>query len=395
METVEIYGFAFGGRAVGRRENGKVCFVRGAVPGETVGVAITSEKKSYSEGILLEIRKASPLRIPVSCPNPCPGCSYAHVPYETELEWKQNQLESFLVRNRLTEKERIAAPTGASKRTSWRNKVKLSVEHSAGGDCTAGYRGEDNLSLIPVAECPLAVPEIQAALREEHWKSIPGPDDASITFRFTETDGVRCFTDRTGNPSHLLSETLGAHGTFLVPETSFFQINSGMSGILADRVVSCVKRCEPKLFLELYSGSGCFSVLAADAVPGLRACGIEIDPRAVETARRNAEAHHVGDRCRFLAADAGKGMKQLFPKRLGAGSMILVDPPRTGMDRRTLELIGRSGAEFLIYVSCSPDTLARDLRILLDSGFRVEESGLIDMFPSTAHFESVTLLKSI
>ena len=89
IEQVDVYGFTFGGRAVGRRENGKVCFVRGAVPGETVRVKIIADKKSYSEGCLESVLNESPLRVAAGCPNPCPGCSYAHVSYETELEWKQ------------------------------------------------------------------------------------------------------------------------------------------------------------------------------------------------------------------------------------------------------------------------------------------------------------------
>ena len=268
IEQVDIYGFAFGGRAVGRRENGKVCFVRGAVPGETVRVKITADKKSYSEGCLESVLNESPLRVAAGCPNPCPGCSYAHVSYETELEWKQRQMESFLVRGKLVEPGRIRKPLGADRRTRWRNKLKLSLEHDAQGGIHAGYRGEDNVSLIEIEDCPLAVEEIGEAFRRGEWKKDVTAADSSVTFRFTAADGVRWFTERSGSKSRLLTETIGGCDDFSVPETSFFQINSGMSGRLAERVVSLLESCRISHLVELYCGSGCFSIIAAERFAG-------------------------------------------------------------------------------------------------------------------------------
>lgn len=395
IEQVDVYGFAFGGRAVGRRENGKVCFVRGAVPGETVRVKIIADKKSYSEGCLESVLNESPLRVAAGCPNPCPGCSYAHVSYETELEWKQRQMESFLVRGKLVEPGRIRKPLGADRRTRWRNKLKLSLEHDAQGGIHAGYRGEDNVSLIEIEDCPLAVEEIGEAFRRGEWKKDVTAADSSVTFRFTAADGVRWFTERSGSKSRLLTETIGGCGDFSVPETSFFQINSGMSGRLAERVVSLLESCRISHLMELYCGSGCFSIIAAERFAGLKCSAVEIDPQAIETAKRNAALHGVSRQCRFIAGDAGKGMNRLFSGRLPQDSLLLADPPRTGIERRTLESVCRSGAAYLVYVSCSPDTLARDLKFLNAAGYRVLESGLIDMFPSTAHFETVTLLKYV
>ena len=116
---VLIHGFAFGGRAVGRRPDGKVCFVRGAIPGEKVRVRLVTDKKNYSEGVLEEILTPSPQRLIPECPNCCPGCSYAHIPYEMELEWKQRQFRSFAEKAHLQSRPEdfLGAPVGAPVRT--------------------------------------------------------------------------------------------------------------------------------------------------------------------------------------------------------------------------------------------------------------------------------------
>lgn len=393
MEKVEIHGFSFGGRAVGRRADGKICFVRGAVPGETVLVRITGEKKRYSEGVLSEILTCSPLRRETRCPNPCPGCSYAHVPYETELEWKQRQFESFLVRGGLAEQEAIRPPAGARSRTGWRNKLKLSLELAPDGSVHAGYRAEDNISLIEVRDCLLAAKEIQEACQGGEWEKRVSRGDRAVTFRHTPADGVCFFTDSVRPAVPLLTETVAGFGEFRTPAESFFQINTEMSGILAERVVSLAERCPAEHLLEPYCGSGCFSIALAERRRTMRCRGVEIDPRSIVCAKENAARHGVADRCAFIAGDAGRSLPRLLRGIPPEKTLLLTDPPRTGMDRRMLEEIMKNRIGWLLYVSCAPDTLARDLAVLRTGGYRVLESGLIDMFPSTAHFETVTLLK--
>ena len=393
MEKVEIHAFAFGGRALGRMPDGKVCFVRGALPGETVLVRITSEKKRYSEGELSEILSVSPLRCKAACPNPCPGCSYMHISYEAELEWKQRQFESFLLRSGLADREVIAPPVGAEQRTTWRNKLKLSLEHAPDGSIRAGYRAEDNVSLIEVHDCSLAAKEILEAYQSGGWKKRVSRGDRAVTFRFTPADGVCFFTDTVRPAVPLLTETIAGFGEFRTPAESFFQINAGMSGRLAERVVALAERCEAKFLLELYCGCGCFSIAVAERRKEMFCHGVEIDPRSIACAKENAMLHGVAERCAFSAGDAGKSLGRLLRAASPEETLLLVDPPRTGMDRRAPERIRAGRVGWILYVSCAPDTLARDLALLRAGGYRVLESGLIDMFPSTAHFETVTLLK--
>lgn len=392
---IDITGFAFGGRAVGRRSDGKVCFVRGAIPGERAEVRLTADRKNYSEGDLIRVLKASPRRLCPECPNPCPGCSYAHVPYEMELEWKQRQFRSFAEKAGLRSNPDnfLREPLGASERFCWRNKIRLSLEFQPDGTVRAGYRGEDNHTLIEVSDCLLAAPEIRSALREENWKKNLTGHEKSATFRWTPANGVRIYFDRGSHA--MLTDTLPGFGTFEVGESSFFQINPQMAGKLAAEVRALVMEEKPSLLTELYCGCGVFSVLCAEALGDLSCVGIELDADSVRRAKHNAELRRTDSRTEFLAGDSARTFRRKYPHGLPANSLLLVDPPRTGLDDAARKLICRSRADSVVYVSCSPDTLFRDLAELEKASYRIVSARLLDMFPATAHFESVTLCKRI
>lgn len=390
-ERVFIHGFAFGGRAVGKRADGKVCFVRGVIPGETVEATIVTDRKNYSEGTLEKVLEPSPVRIAPECPNPCPGCSYSHVPYSMEVEWKQRQFRTFAEKAGLRAKadDFLRSPVGAPCRLQWRNKLKLALE-SSGSGLRAGYRAEDNRTLIEVRDCPLACGPIREMLRSERWKEELPAGEETLLLRHTAKDGVRLV--RKGNKA-ILTEELFPFGCFRVPSDSFFQVNPFLSGVLAQKAAELVSFCRPERMIELYCGCGCFSILCAEREKELRCVGVELDARSVNCAKDNASAHGVSPRCEFLAGDAGKMFRRRFPRGLPENTLLLVDPPRTGLDRRTLELLCRSKADFILYISCAPDTLFRDLAELEKASYAISESTLLDLFPSTAHFESVTLLK--
>ncbi|MBO4630893.1 MAG: class I SAM-dependent RNA methyltransferase [Lentisphaeria bacterium] len=392
---VLVSGFAFGGRAVGRSPDGKVCFVRGAVPGEKILVRVTSDKKKYSEGVLEEVLEPSPLRRSAVCPNLCPGCSYSQIPYELELEWKQRQFRSFAEKAGMAKlsPDFLLDPVGSPVRTGWRNKIRLALEFASDGTVRAGYRGEDNKSLIPITDCPLAVPEIREVLRRGRWRDRLTGQEKNITFRWTRKNGVHTYTDR-GKPI-ILTDELTGFGDFQTGGNSFFQVNPFMSGRLAAEVMRLIQLIQPVFMVELYCGCGCFSVLAAEQLPALRSFGVELDHGAVKNARINAERHGVAGRAEFEAGDSAEVFRKKYSSGLPPGTLLLTDPPRTGLDSSMRDLIGRSKAQYIIYVSCSPDTLFRDLAQLEKASYRIRKSRILDMFPSTAHFESITLCEHI
>ena len=166
LAAVQTEGFAYGGEAFGRLPDGRVCFFRGGVPGETAELELTCVKRSFARGVLRNVPVPSPSRIIPKCPlafRPgtalcCPGCSFQQVEHSVELRWKQRQLEDFLLRGKLAGAEVFDPPEPSPSRFGWRNRLKLS---RAGGE--TGFFAEDNVSIVPVEHCPLAVAALDSS----------------------------------------------------------------------------------------------------------------------------------------------------------------------------------------------------------------------------------------
>ena len=384
---VPVSRIAFGGDGVGRLPDGKVCFIPGALPGETVRAEITHEAKSFSRAKVLDVLTASPERVRPDCllAGTCPGCVYRHASYDCELEWKNRQFIDFLTRgNPAAGDIRFLPPLGAPTRNGYRNKLTFVCEN--GAFC---YRGLDNKTAVAVQDCPLGRP----AIRELLATSESGADGQKHTFRWTLHDGALDSGSEKWQTITHLTEQLGAYGEFRVPKASFFQVNPDMAPKLAERVLALLKETGTELLLELYCGVGVFSILATESIPGLTARAVELDKAAIDAAKHNAAQHKVADRCTFLAADAGEAFRTLASSCDPAKCCVLVDPPRTGLPASLTHEIGEFGPEAILYVSCGPDTLRRDVDRLAKSGFRIQSAGMIDMFPATGHFESVTLFR--
>ena len=391
---LEPDAFAYGGKSVATMPSGKRCFIRGGVPGDCLRAVLKQEKKSYAEAEILEIVTPSPDRILPVCPfaanRSCPGCSYAQVEYSVELEWKQRQLERFLLHFGIVTEEKILPPVGALQRTGWRSKIALTAEKN-GPVVKTGYRMEDNRTVLDLRDCLLARPEISRLMREtlsspEFRASLP-EGVSRLTFRYTPHDGARLLEQE--KQEGFLLDAIPPYGEFHVPRFSFFQINTAMMSRLAAEFIRMAGELKPELFVELYCGCGVFSVLAVEAGIG-KVYGVEIDPDSIAAAERNLREHGL-PHCKFLPGDAAKAIGQL-PLKTDRRTLLLVDPPRTGVERKVIEALNQSSALDLIYVSCAPDTLARDLVRLGAGGWRVVSARLFDLFPSTAHFETLILL---
>ena len=383
METVlKIDSLAFGGGAVGTLDSGKRCFVRGGVPGDVLKINVVSDRKKFAVGEIVEIQTPSPDRIKPACPyfGQCPGCSYLNIPYELELEWKQKQFERFLIHSRLAEPAAMGTPIGAPKRFGWRNKIRFTYR-----DGIRGYLAEDNRSLIEIADCQLARLDLRnLAMRTP----IPPDGTGKVTFR-SSREGARIITEE--NAQELLHEDILGQ-EMAVPAGAFFQINKEGFDLLAGEFLNLISGLELDIFAELYCGSGTFSMLAS-GTNVKKILGIELDRLAVKTAAANLKGKGTCEK-RFLCGDASAmfaHIRKEKPERV----LLLVDPPRTGLAPDLCRKINQSGLRRMIYVSCGPDTLARDLRILEtgDRPWHVVSTRLVDLFPSTAHFESITMLE--
>ena len=385
--SVPISRIAFGGDGVGRLPDGKVCFVPGALPGETVLAEVVHQAKSFARAVLAGVTEPSPERIDPDCPlaGTCPGCVYRHATPACELEWKDRQFHDFLTRgNPAGEAVRFLPPVPAPARSGYRNKLTFVCEN--GAFC---YRGLDNRTAVPVRDCLLGHDDLRALLKT----ASPSPDGRKRTFRRTDRDGALDSGTSAWVRVPYLTQSLEGFGEFRVPKTSFFQVNDAMAPALTRRVLELLQGVGTDMLLELYCGVGVFSILAAETLPGLTARAVELDRGAIESAKENASAHGVSDRCGFLAADAARAFAQLSHGCDPARCCVLLDPPRTGVAASLLHEIGEFGPEVILYVSCAPDTLRRDSDLLAAHGYRIETAGMIDMFPGTAHFESASVFR--
>lgn len=401
--TCTVETLAYGGDGLARIE-GRVVFIPGSIPGETLRASVTALKKNYARAEPVEILRASPSRIEPCCRtpdaagSPCrvPGCVYDHLAYGCEVQAKQTQLEGFL-RRLPNDGEIVFQPPFASPAPlHYRNKIVLHTSRR-GRRVLLGYRKEPSHEVLDMAACPLACEAINEALARlrsaESYHRLP--HDADVTFRYTPRDGA-CWWIGSGSAAQcgdFLTETSVA-GPLRVPRNGFFQVNPAVGDTLVRTVVSWVaEENDAPEILDLYCGVGVFG-LACMKAGGTRLCGIESGRAAIAAAQHNAETLGIPAdfHCRALGHEPCD-LAALLPRP--ERTTCIVDPPREGMTSDVVQALIASGLRRILYVSCDPATLSRDLSALLRGGFRVARAALFDMFPRTAHFESLVDLRRV
>ena len=403
---LDIDSVAYGGAGVGRREDGKVVFVQYAMPGERVLVVDKKEKPDYVKAELVSVLKASPDRIESNClipvgtdgiGKPCfaktPGCVYQEYSYDAELKVKNSQFSEFI--GGACE---ISEPVPAPEILNYRNKIILHVSDDH-GDIALGYKESEGGEAIDMEFCPLANPAINETLCE--LRKDPGfkktiREGMTFTLRYTENNGVKYWRNNPpANASWLKENTV--MGQISVPMGSFFQINPYVSNILIEKVQDELKRVSPSSVIDLYCGCGLFSVAAAKAGVNI-VTGLDSDEAGIKAAEYNAVQHNMEDAL-FIANLADKGFTDVVEKHKERTSgtlsdtVLIVDPPRAGLGRRIKQALREYHFKAIIYISCAPDTLKRDLYSLGKCGYKAESARMLDMFPRTSHFESLIVLK--
>lgn len=381
-----IQEVAYPGRGVARHE-GMVHFIEGALPGEEVTVEVFRRHKNFAEAALISVEVASPHRIESGCPlfipdkpeTSCQGCRYQHVSHPEELRIKARQVHSLLKRLAcitLDEPPRVIAAPSTS---GYRNKLTL----HRGPESLLGYLGADNRTVLDVPACPLgndAINQRLAELRADPAFMADFPEGASVVLRHTPTDGVVVMGDP-GTAPTLTESTLA--GDITVPATSFFQVNPAVAKLLQAAVHTHIQRMAPRFFLDLYCGVGVFTFVAARAgVPS--AHGIDSDSDAIRLAKTHAA------RMNLVGVSFRQGIVEEVVHTVrpdSANTLVLVDPPRRGLAPAVLAWLIESKIASLLYVSCAPDTLARDIGKLKCAGYAIGDIAIYDMFPRTAHME--------
>lgn len=392
---LSITDVAYRGRALGRHE-GQVVFLYGALPGEVVAVEIARLAKNFAEATLVSVKTPSPDRLEPVCPlaGPCPGCRYQHVSYEAELRIKQAQFINLLGRIGGVDASLCGEPVPAPASLGYRNKIVLHAWLEDDGTMKLGYFSEDNATVMDVPACPLASAPINARLAELRANSaFMGALEKhnKVSIRETAADGVVHWVGAQHDQGRPWLTEHTSVGNVLVPRSSFFQVNAAVAGLLLQKVSAHVGAAIPEAVVDVYGGVGVFALMAARQGVEL-VCSLDVDGAAAEAGRENARRIGVGN-VEFVSGPAQKKLAPVLMAVRDRKTIVIVDPPRAGMEPGTLATIARSRAKGIVYVSCAPDTLARDLKLLAKAGFRVMETCLFDMFPRTPFFESVTRLE--
>ncbi len=417
-----IYGGAFLAR-----DEGKAVFVPLTLPGERARVRITEEKRGYATAEVEELIATAPQRVAPGCAHfgPCGGCQYQHADYSTQLQIKHDVLGETLERGGVPVPTEIAILAGDP--WGYRNRIRLAFDRNG----NPGYRGRRSHSVVPIRECPIAAPllvraalaaaqdarRFAPALRPVEMALFCNANETALLltvltagftkFRFDDfAEALRArIPELAGAELVLEGKTSGESQNTRPPRTlaqwgaaslaypaagvdyrvdhgAFFQVNRW----LVDALVECVTSAlSGRLAWDLFAGVGLFARRLANRFE--RVVAIEAAPAATDALTAN------------LAGTAGAAVRAstlefLRSNRTGERpDLVVVDPPRTGLGPEITALLGQIAAPVLVYVSCDPATLARDLRALLASGYAIESLTLADLFPQTFHLEAVVRLR--
>ena len=391
---LEILDVAYRGSGIARR-GGVVVFVPGTLPGEAARVRITGAGKRFLTGEAVEILRPSPDRIAHCCRladgTRVPGCVYDHAAYGAEVALKDAQLRNFL-RKLVADNGLFLPPVPSPVSLHSRNKAVFHAQSGADGIVRAGYLGDDNRTVVDIPSCPLADEAI-----DEAWSRLRAEgklrDGDGVTFRHTRADGVVSWVGHPPDGARWLTEE-SAVGPVLVPLDGFFQVNPPVADALVGDVRAWIAEAARETgsarLLDLYCGVGIFGLAAAqDGIAEV--VGVESGRRAVAAAKRNARAQGAA-RAAFFCETAAEAARRNFHCADLSRTIVVVDPPRSGMERAAAEALAKAGPPAIVYVSCDPATLTRDLGLFEAEGYAVRRARVFDMFPRTLHFETAVLL---
>ena len=447
---IEITGIGSEFQGVGRAEDGRAAFIPGALPGETVEASIIKNADRFVECRLDNVLSASADRIAPHCPHfgVCGGCRAQHVTYEKSLELKRQIVEQTIRRiGGLTDAE-IRPTLGAENPWRYRNKGEFAVstDRATGlpviGQCEGGSH-----KVVGMSDCliqhELSMKAVSAVGQwmQKHkisiWDScgregglryivtrvnvqeelmiilcttgqaVPSVESLQKTLRDALGGKVKSLYQLTLSPrphhaldgrcrliwgqAELTDQLFDL--TFSISPQTFFQVNHVMTEELYGEALRAAALEGHETVLDAYCGAGTISLALAQKAK--RVIGVELNAKAIEDAKKNAARNGLTEKTRFIAGDAPEEALKLFSQGLRP-DVIVVDPPRKGVEARLLSAMVKCSPDRIVYVSCNPSTLARDLKLLTESGqYRVEYVQPVDMFSWTEHVENVALLTRV
>lgn len=358
-----IDDIAFGGEGVGRVEE-LVVFVPFVAPGERVEAEITEVKKRFARGRLLKVIEPSPERVSPPCPyyGACGGCQYQHLSYPTQLQIKHKQVCDLFQRIGGIDPRLVEAVVPCPSPYGYRNRIMIRTQWDKFKQgLNIGYLRADSRLVVDIEECKIAEPALNEQIRQVR-RDPPPKGGIKVVLR------------------------VAAEG-WEIPRDSFFQNNFHLLPRLVETVRGRLRDGGARYLIDAYCGVGFFSLELADLVEEF--VGVEVDAAAIRAARQNALARQRANG-QFLAGRAEEWLPRMLARFDAQATAVILDPPRTGCPPTMMQALRTTRPAQVLYVSCHPATLARDLNVLCaDNVFEVKKIVPLDMFPQTQHVECV------
>ncbi len=368
---------------------GKTTFINNLLPNEEALIKITQDKKNYSEGEVIKLLKKSSKRITPKCPYLNCGCHLKHLVYEEEIKYKEEKLKNILNKFGVSN-VKINSMVYDNNVSHYRNKITLKVNNGV------GYYSNKTNNFIKIDRCELVsekVNKLISILNKEdlsNVKEIEIKDFNELMITISgkmEIKNIDKYADIIYMNGLLIkgkpyTETSLNGLTFKISNDSFFQVNKTMTEKLYEIAIKYLGQNKNKTVLDLYCGTGTISLILSQHFK--KVIGVEINEEAVKCANINKEINNINN-VDFICDDVSK-IKDL------KADMIVVDPPRKGLTKEGINEILKINPETLVYISCNPITLARDLKLFSDE-YIITDITPVNMFPRTYHMEVVARLQ--
>lgn len=442
--TVLIEDISVNGEGIGKAD-GYPLFIKDAVPGDVVFGVVTKAEKRYGYGRVLKIITPSPDRVEAKCPiaKRCGGCQLQEMSYERQLAYKKDKVKNNLDRIGKLTNYKIHDTLGCENPFRYRNKAQFPIGRNKNGKIIAGFYAGRSHDIIECDDCIIGIEEnkkileiiidhmekyniepydekahtglvrhilirkgfttgeimVSIVINGETIKAsdklvnslvenVPGMKDISLNINKQKTNVI--LGDRLVKMygDGYITDYIG-DVKFRISPLSFYQVNPAQTKVLYGKALEYAGLTGNETVFDLYCGVGTISLFLAKSAK--KVYGVEIVPQAIDDARINAKINGI-ENAEFFVGKAEEVIPDLYENQGIRADVVVVDPPRKGCDERLLKTIVDMAPERVVYVSCDSATLARDLRVLCDNGFVVEEVQPTDMFAQGVHVETVCLL---
>lgn len=403
-QIVTLTTLTYGGNAMGRLDDHRAVFVPFGLPGERVRVRLTEEKRNFGRGEIVEILDPSPLRVIPRCIHfgVCGGCHYQHLPYEEQLKAKTDILRDQLTRIGKIEHPPVQDMVPSASPWNYRNHVQFHLTD----DGKLGYVMAQSPRVFAIQECHLPEGSINAMWPQLEFEPEMNVERVSLRsgvdeelMLVLESDSpeapeleieagisvAHVFDDNAvviaGN-DHLILRVVDRD--FRVAAPSFFQVNTAMAQKMVEHLLAYLPITQSTTLLDVYCGVGLFSAFLAPKCE--RVIGIESSPSSCDDFAFNLDEFENVELYEGFAEDV---IRHLEVKP----DIVLVDPPRAGLDKNVVDGILKLNPKVIAYVSCDPSTLARDAARLINGGYKLTQVTPFDLFPQTFHIESISFFE--